>query len=151
MTKVEIFVIGVVILGIILLYLNSPKRRLERALDKCMEDFIVNYSKVQELMDKQFESTEIIEFLGADTNEYNALTFNFGNLKSFECANTKELRQCFILCGEYIIKYVQILEERYSITINTDTDENFLLVLQILKDIRTNALRLNEKTNLLLL
>ena len=151
MTKVEIFVIGVVIFSMILLYLNSPKKRLERALDKCMVDFIINYTKVQDLMDKQFESTEIIYFLGEYANKYSALTYDFGNLKSFECANTKELRQCFIFCGEYIIKYAQILEERYSITINTDTDENFLLVLQILKDIRTNALRLNEKTNLILL
>ncbi|MCR5146031.1 MAG: hypothetical protein K6B70_01605 [Clostridia bacterium] len=115
-----------------------------------MKDFSVNYILLNELLDKQYDMAQILEHYGVQTNEFDAIKFDFGKIDYLEYRNTMELRRCFILGGEYIIKLAEVLEEHYSIVINSETDEGFMMIMEMLQDVRKKTMMLNEDANIIL-
>ena len=146
----DFIIIGIAVGNIMFLYFNTPKKKLMRSLDRHIKDFVCNYVILRELMDKQYDLQQILEHYNAKTNRFQAIQYKFGHIDYLEYKNTMEMRRCFLLSGEYIIKLAEILEDNYSIVINSETDAGFMIVMEMLKDVRNKTMMLNEDANVVL-
>lgn len=150
MNRQDFIIIGLVIVNLILIYRNTPKRKLIRSLNRHMKLFAENYEILKGLLDKQFEMPQISEYFGVKLDGYETLPFDFGGIDFLEFRDTREMRYCFLLSGEYIIKLAETLEDNFSIVINSETNEVFKMVMEMLQDVRKNTLMLNEDASIIL-
>lgn len=146
----DVIIIGLVIVNMLFVYNNTPKKRFLRSLNRHMKDFATNYVLLRELIDKQYDMSQILDHYQIKKNAFNSLPFDFGDIDFLEFKNTTEMRQCFLLSGEYIIKMAEVLEDSYSIVVNSETDEGFMIVMEMLQDVRKKTVMLNEDANIVL-
>ena len=92
---------------------------------------------------------QILQHFGVKSDEIDVIQFDFGKIDYLEYADTTQLRQCFLLGGEYIIQLADFLKEHYSL--DTDSDENYLVAMTILKEVRHQTLMLNEDASIVLI
>ena len=131
------------------LYYNTPEKRLIRSFNRLLKDFIINYYRLNELLDKKYDMKQILQHFGVKSDEIEVIEFDFGSIDYLQYADTTQLRNCFLLGGEYIIRFGEVLKERYSFDI--DSYENYLIAMEILKDVRHKTMMLNEDASFVLM
>ena len=139
-----------VVTNVVLFIMNTPKRRHIRYLGSLLKDFMINYTLLQDLMDKEYDMNQIKNYFKIEDERLEVIKLSFGNLKHTYFTNTKEMRQCFLFTGEYIIKLQEILEEKYSVIIDSEKNNSYNIFLEMLKDVRRKSLMLNENTNVVI-
>ena len=137
-----------VVTNVVFFIMNTPKRRHIRYLGSLLKDFMINYTLLQDLMDKEYDMNQIKNYFKIEDERLEVIKLSFGNLKHTYFTNTKEMRQCFLFTGEYIIKLQEILEEKYSVIIDSEKINSYNIFLEMLKDVRRKSLMLNENTNI---
>lgn len=147
MSKRDIIIIWGGIVTMFLLYNNTPKKKTLRLLNRCIEDYISNYEMLKNLIDKQYNLHQILEHLAKENSSCEILPFYIGD-SCLVYKDTTEMRRCFLNSGEFIIELAEELRNNYSIVITSENDKRFMIVMDILKDVRKKTLMLGENAQL---
>ena len=135
-----------IVFAAILVFLLIPSWLARRDVEIMLDDFISNYDIVKDIIDKDMEIKDIITTLSdEENNEYADLTdlyFNFGKFGDFAFSNCNEMRRCFLIAGEGIMKYEEIVTSEYGYTIQES--EIYEIFMAILKEIRIICLNKGE-------
>lgn len=119
-------------------------RKIERRLNKVVRAFLANYILCKEIIESDYGMKEIMNLINPNgETQYEYVTLDFGPIKDIKFANSKELRQCFIMIGEEILSYERNLSEQFGVECDVENSYygNFL---QILKAIRIECMQKNE-------
>ncbi len=137
----------IIITALLLFYLN-PRRRTIYAFNSVVTDFIVNYALFKDILHEDLDCEGIKKFLECDHDEdsenLKVFYLTFGVLRNMEFSNTKEMRQCFLKSGEYVLECEKILEVEFGCL--CDPDGPYAVFLEILQKIRATCMARNEET-----
>lgn len=133
------------LLTILVIRLN-PKRREINNLVRSIEEFIYNYDAVKDIINQDMNVGEIIHAINPHMKNLDIafLSFDFGMIKTVPFRNTKELRQCFLAAGDFILKYEEMIERKYNYQYEY-TDYN--VFAEALKTIRAECMSRNENAS----
>lgn len=139
MTFVIIALCILVLAGLIGLKGLYSEFRLKRVFRDTVRDFLTVYDELDEFWETDYDETYIKEAF-----ETERVILRFGSKFSLSFATSKELRECMIVAGEFIIEYYKILQESYAYEGNK---EEFNNSMEALKRIRTICLQKGENAN----
>lgn len=134
-----IVLLVLVIYGCILGMVNSYRiYKLKSYFTRTMRDFLRNYQRFQKVWDTDYDAETILRICSLDNN-----FIKFGSLETMNFKNAKELRECMLLIGEFIIQYSESLKDYYDYQ---EDDEEYKCSLEALKEIRRICIQKGEKS-----
>lgn len=141
----KVFLLYILLMLCILIVRLNPKRIAINNLIRSIDEFNYNYESIQNVINQDMDVNEMIKAINPKMEglDIEFLSFDFGMIKSVPFRNTKELRQCFLAAGDFILKYEELVEEKYQFQYDYTDYEVFTEALQ---KIRTECMRRNENT-----
>ena len=114
-----------------------------------IQTFSDNYESFQLILDKDLELKEMLKEIEVDfgypVSKIRYLSIDFGTRDLMEFRNTSELRRNFLIAGDFIQKYTELIKTEYDYDYEQETD--YEVFMEALRNVRRVCMRKSEETD----